>query len=381
MIYFDNAATTKPFEQSVQAVCSNMRENFGNASSLHKMGIEAEKVIISAKKTILKKLSAEGEIYFTSGATESNNTAILGAVEAYKRRGNKIISSTVEHPSVARVLDKLETMGYEVVRLSPKDRIDDFPSLLAENVDENTILLSAMAVNNETGYKIDTKRLYNLVKAKNQNCMVHIDGVQGFCKIPLEGDYISISAHKIHGVKGMGGLYTKKNVRFTPLLAGGGQQKNLRPGTEPVDLIAGFLAAVIAYPTDLGIFSSLNSYIRTKLQNIQGITINSDKDLCVDNIINFSVSGVRSEIMLHFLEEKGIYISSGSACSKGKKSDVLTGFGISDNLIDTALRVSFCCENTVEEIDEFCTALKEGVERFRRSKTQKIKLMKLGYDK
>lgn len=374
MIYFDNAATTKPCKQAVQAACDNMKLNFGNASSLHKMGIEAEKVIISAKKSLLNKLGCEGEIYFTSGATESNNTALLGAVETYKRKGNKIITTTIEHPSVARVMDKLENMGFEVVRLSPKERLDDFAGLIAENVDENTILVSAMSVNNETGYKTDTKRLYSLVKSKNPNCMVHIDGVQGFCKVPLIGDFISLSAHKIHGIKGLGALYVAKNARFTPFLLGGGQQKNLRSGTEPVDLIAGFEAAVNAYTTDLSVFARLNERLREGLSKLSGITINSDSDLCVPNIVNFSVSGVRSEIMLHFLEEREIYISSGSACSKGKKSEVLSGFGVNDSLTDSALRISFCSENTLDEVDQLVNAISDGITRFRRETHKKIKL-------
>lgn len=363
LIYFDNAATTKPCAACIQAVADNMRNNFGNPSSLHKLGIEAEKVLNRSKRSILDRLNAEGEIYFTSGATESNNTSIRGVCDCYKRSGNKIITTAIEHPSVARVFDKLEKDGFEVVRVAPKDT--DIISAIEERVDEKTILISTMAVNNETGFIIDTKRLYNAVKRKNPHCIVHVDGVQAFCKVPITADMISLSAHKIHGPKGVGALYVAKGVRFSPLVYGGGQQKNLRSGTEAVDMIAGFAAAVENYPKESlahDNFTRLNNRLRENLENIDIIEINSRDG--VPNILNFSVIGVRSEIMLHFLEEKQIYVSSGSACSKGKKSEVLSAFGISDKAADSALRISFCNENTVEEVDIFTDALKEGIERF-----------------
>ena len=374
MIYLDNAATTKPCAEACEAVMNTMRERFGNASSLHKMGILSSEVLSSAKRTLLTALGSspknaggtplEGEIYFTSGATESNNTALLGACETYKRTGNRIVSTTIEHPSVARVLDKLETMGFEVVRLAPKDS-EDFAEALADAVDENTLLVSCMAVNNETGFATDVKKLYKLVKKKNPKTLVHIDAVQGFLKVPLEGDFISLSGHKIHSCKGIGALYVKKGVRFSPLLLGGGQQKGQRSGTEPVELVAGLAAAVKAYKGDRERFAALKARLLEKLSELPDVGINSD-DRCVANIVNFSVRGVRSEIMLHSLEEKEIYVSSGSACSKGKTSGVLSQFGVSDKDADCAIRVSFSSETTETDIDVLCENIKKGIERFRR---------------
>lgn len=364
MIYFDNAATTKPCEQAIIAAAENMRNNFGNASSLHKLGIEAEKVLTSAKKTILARLGLDGEIYFTSGATESNNTALLGVCEVYKRVGNRIVTTSVEHPSVARVMDKLEAMGFEVVRIAPKDCMDSFEQAVIGAVDGNTLLVSTMAVNNETGFHIDVQKIYRAVKAKYPKCMVHVDGVQGFCKVPLAGDFISMSAHKIHGIKGVGALYCAKGARFAPLLAGGGQQKNLRSGTEPIDIIAGFEAAVKAYPKTMSHLEELYSHTAKLLSGLEGVTVNSKNN--IPSILNFSVQGVRSEIMLHYLEESQIYISSGSACSKGKKSAVLSEFGISDKNIDSAIRVSFNNENTIAETEQFVDAIYNGIKRFRR---------------
>lgn len=363
MIYLDNAATTKPCKEAVQAVNLCMEGCFGNPSSLHKMGIEAEKVLTEAKKTLLSRLNKEGEIYFTSGATESNNLAVFGTANALKRRGNRIVTTAIEHPSVSEPMKKLKEQGFEVVELKPCEH-EDFEAAIIDAVDENTVLASFMAVNNETGFVIDTKRVYNGIKKKNNGCTVHVDGVQGFCKVPLFGDTVSLSAHKIHGLKGVGALYKSKNIRLLPVAYGGGQQGGMRSGTEPVELIAAMSAAVKAYPENITVFSLLRHRLIEILEQTDGIILNSTNS--IDNIVNFSVSGVRSEIMLHFLEEKGIYVSSGSACSKGKVSPVLSALGVSDKNADSAIRVSFCRYNTEEEIEELGKALREGIKRFRR---------------
>lgn len=367
MIYLDNAATTKPCDGAVEAFLNAARECYGNVSSLHGMGIRSEKLVENARETILKRLGLKGELYFTSGATESNNLALMGTAEAHKRRGRRIVSTAAEHPSVARTLDKLEQSGYEVVRLSPKDAFDCFEEYVAEAVTKDTILVSCMAVNNEIGYITDTCRLYRAVKRKNPDTVFHTDGVQGFCKVKLAGDLISLSAHKIHGFKGAGALYAAQGVRFLPIIYGGGQQKNLRPGTEPVELIAGFAAAAEAYPTDLSVFDRLNAALRERLAELDGITVNSPEvGRSAANILNFSVEGVRSEIMLHFLEEYGIYVSSGSACSKGKVSAVPAAYGISAKNADSAIRVSFSPQNTESDVDALAAALADGIKRFRR---------------
>ena len=366
MIYFDNAATTKPCEEAVRSAVKCMEECYGNPSSLHKMGIESEKIIDSAKKTILGRLNKEGEIFFTSGATESNNLAILGTARALKRRGNRIVTTAIEHPSVSEPIKKLEEEGFEVVYLKPCEH-ENFEDALINAVDEKTILLSFMAVNNETGFIIDSKKVYNSVKKRFPSCVVHLDGVQGFCKVPLFGDTISLSAHKIHGIKGVGALYKAKGVRLLPNVYGGGQQSGIRSGTEPVDLICAFEAAVQAYPQNITKFSELRHTLIQHLEQLEGIILNSKNSINhVNNIVNFSVQGVRSEIMLHFLEEKGIFVSSGSACSRGKVSPVLSALGVSDKDADSAVRVSFSLSNTEEEVEKLAPALAEGIKRFRR---------------
>lgn len=372
MIYLDNAATTKPCDECVKAVNEAMESAFGNASSLHKMGTVSIQTVAKARKTLLAALSGtnaplDGSVIFTSGATESNNTALLGVGHRFNRFRDKnanIVTTAIEHPSVAKTLIRFEEDGYDVTRLAPKDH-EDFVGALVDAVNENTVLLSAMAVNNETGFKLDVVRLYKEIKRKNPKTIVHIDAVQGFLKMPLEGDLISVSGHKIHSTKGIGALFVKKGQAILPILSGGGQQNNLRSGTEPVELIAGFEAAINAYKGSEEHFASLKEHLLHRLSELDDIGINSGAD-CVPNIVNFSVRGVRSEIMLHSLEEDEIYVSSGSACSKGKKSEVLPAFGISEKDADCAVRVSFSAENTANDIDLLCDKIAKTIERVRR---------------
>lgn len=364
MIYLDNAATTKPCSEAAEAAVKCASRCFGNPSSLHHMGVEAEKTITCAKKTLLNRLGKDGEIFFTSGATESNNMAIFGIAEALKRRGNRIVTTAIEHPSVSEPMKKLSERGFEVISLKPKYHAD-LERAIIDAVDEKTILTSFMAVNNEIGFIIDTKKVYDGVKRKNPFCAVHVDGVQGFCKLPLHGDTISLSGHKIHCFKGIGALYKNKDTRLLPISFGGGQQGGLRSGTEPVELAAAFEAAVKAYPENVTVFSALRHRLTEHLERLNRIIINSPEN-GIDNILNFSVLGVRSEIMLHFLEEKGIYVSSGSACSKGKIGSAPDAFGFSAERADSAVRVSFCGNNTEKEVDTLAEALEEGIKRFRR---------------
>lgn len=365
MIYLDNAATTKPCAECIRTVNEAMENTFGNASSLHKLGTSSIMLISRAKTAVLRGMSLgktqlEGNVLFTSGATESNNTALLGI----NLRNGKIVTTSMEHPSQAKVINKLEERGHEVIRLSPKEH-DDFEKAIADAVDEKTALVSCMAVNNETGFCVDVKRLYNAVKAKNPKTLVHIDAVQGFLKIPLDGDLISVSGHKVHATKGIGALYIKKGVTLSPLLLGGGQQNDLRSGTEPVELIAGFEAAINAYEYKRELFQKLKAQLLERLSAVQDVKLNSNEK-CLPNIVNFSVRGVRSEIMLHSLEEADICVSSGSACSKGKTSGVLKAFGVSDKDADCAVRVSMCADNTEEEIALLCDKIAQTVKNIRR---------------
>lgn len=355
IIYFDNAASTKPCPEAVAAFTDCAENNYANPNALHGMGINAEKIINGAKNEILSKFSENGNLIFTSGATESNNLALFGV-----KKNKKIISTTTEHPSVSAVLDELERQGCEIVRLSPDK--NNFEQKIADAVDENTVLVSAIAVNNETGFIIDTPKLYRSVKRKNPSCMVHIDAVQGFLKIPLLADYISISAHKIHGIKGIGGLFVKKSCTVKPLLLGGGQQTGLRSGTEAVELIAAFGAAVKAFKYDRQHYIGLCERLMRFSNSNERIKINSFNNL--PNIINISVKGIKSEILLHFLAEKNIYVSSGSACARGKVSPVLEAFGLSRSEADSALRLSFSAENSGEDMEMFIAVLTEAIKRF-----------------
>lgn len=366
MVYFDNAATTIPDKFVVDAVCDCMENTFGNPSSLHMLGVKAQGIMDNARRVIADSMSVLPEtIYFTSGATESSNLAIKGAAEIYGRRAKRVITTTVEHSSVKEAFDHLEKTGYDVVRISPDENgvfnAEDF----IEAVDENTCLISVMLVNNETGSLLPVKKIFSKVKQKNNNIITHCDAVQAFMKIPvkpsdLKADLVSVSAHKIYGPKGVGALYVKKGTRLQKQNLGGKQENGLRGGTEAVPLIAGFGKAVEILSGSLKEriekTEELRKYILDKLESIEGVTINSHED-SVPYIVNISVKGIRSEIMLHFLEEKEIYVSSGSACSKGAKSGVLAQFGIDPLLEDSALRISFSHKNTFSEIDTFADAI------------------------
>lgn len=371
--YLDNSATTRVSEAAAQAAYRMMRENYGNPSSLHKIGLNAEEAVEEARGIIADSLSAEKKnIYFTSGGTEANNTVIFGAAQALKRRGNRIIVSAVEHSSVYESAKKLSEMDYDV-QYAPVDTqgvvdIERFKALLSEK----TILVSVMTVNNETGSVQPIERLSKLVHKNCPEALFHTDAVQAYCKIPLKPkkwgvDLMSISAHKIHGAKGCGALYIRDGARILPLLYGGEQQKKLRPGTESTPLIAAFGAA--AKEADIAanhaIIQELNAYALERLGQLDGVTVNSPTD-ALPYIINISVEGIRSETMLHHLEKSGVYVSSSSACSKGKRSYVLEAMGLPDDRIDSSLRISFSKYNTKEDIDVLISGLQSGIDNLQK---------------
>lgn len=374
VIYLDNAATTKVCDEAVSAIMGCLQENYGNPSSLHGMGIEAEKIIDNTRKIIGMALACEPEcIYFTSGATESNNLAIFGTVGAYGKRKRKIVTTSIEHPSVSECMNKLEENGFDIVRVSPNSMgefaVEDFINA----VDENTCLVSAMLVNNENGYILPIGEIFKAIKRKNPDIITHCDGVQGFMKIPmkvkeLNADLISISGHKVHSAKGVGAIYKKRGIRLEPTCFGGGQEKGVRSGTESVPLIAGLGASVeqLAKTIDFRLerAKELQEYFLEKLKKLDDVIINIDNNN-MPYIINVSIKGIRSEIMLHFLEEKGIYVSSGSACSKGAKSSVLREFGIKDEIIDSSIRISSSYENTIKEMEMLIDAIVEAKQRFK----------------
>ncbi len=372
-IYLDNAATTKPCSEAVSAAVSAMTENFGNPSSLHRVGLNAQLVVDNARKIISGSLGVDSSsIVFTSGATESNNLALRGICTAYGRKRRKIVASSVEHASVDETLSALEKSGFEIVRIPPRSDGRFYVSDFIDSCDENTVMLTMMYVNNETGYILPVKETFSAVKRKFPEIVTHSDCVQAYMKMPvkanaLNADLISLSGHKIHGIKGAGALYIKKGIRVLPLITGGKQEKGIRSGTESVPLICAFGAAAEKFMTDISErfsrVTELKEYLISHISGIDGVTVNSPDDGS-PYIINISV-GKRSEIMLHFLESKNIYVSSGSACSKGQKSGVLEQFGISGKNADSALRISMTAETTETELDEFISALREGTESIR----------------
>ena len=373
-VYLDNAATTKPCEEAVAAAVTAMTQKYGNPSSLHCAGLEAQLLMDAARKTIADSIGADsGCIYFTSGATESNNLALRGASAAYGRKRKKIVISAVEHASVEETAADLETKGFEVIRVSPREDGRFYAADFINACDENTCLVSMMYVNNETGYILPVKEVFSAINRRMPDIITHTDCVQAYMKLPvkvsaLNADLVSLSAHKIHGVKGVGALYIRKGVRVLPIVTGGKQEKGIRSGTESVPLIAAFGAAVEKMlPTVAQRYEKalrLKAYLLEKLGGIEGVEVNSPGDGS-PYVINISAGGKRSEIMLHFLESREIYVSSGSACSKGQQSGVLGQFGIRDKRADSALRVSITAETTEAELDAFCEGLHIGMEKVR----------------
>lgn len=368
MIYFDNAATTKPAQCAVDAAVKAMSgESFGNPSSLHGLGLSSSQLVSAARKTIAASVGAlPEEIFFTSGATESDNTAIFGAAASLGKRKKKIVITSVEHPAVAEPARQLEMQGFEVVRVKPRNG-RFYAEDIAENVCKDTFLVSCMAVNNETGSFLPVAEAFRMIKRQYSDVLTHCDAVQYYMKYPvkvksLNADLISLSGHKVHAPKGIGALYVKKGVHISSLMYGGGQEKGFRSGTESVPLIASFGAAVGQLSGNIDErfrhVSELSSVLRKRIR-AAGMIVNSPDDGS-PYVNSIAVEGLRSEVLLHFLEQRGIYVSSGSACSKGKKSTVLSEFGVPDKLADFTLRVSFCAENTLEEIDIFTNALEEA---------------------
>ena len=377
-MYFDSAATTKPCAECISAMTEAMQAHFGNPSSLHGMGLDAQRCMDTARRQIASALGCQSEeLSFTSGATESNHLAIRGAAAAYGKRKRRVVTTTVEHACVRGAFDMLEEEGFEVIRVAPDADGILRAADLASAVNDETCLVSMMLVNNETGAVLPVKQSFMQIKREHPQVITHCDAVQGFMKLPftpasLGADLLTVSGHKVHACKGIGALYHKKGIRLLPLLKGGEQELlhlsggstvPLRPGTESVPLIAGFCAAVQMLRSNLDqrrdYIVSLRQECIRQLLTLDGVTVNSPEDGS-PYILSFSVKGLKSETMLHFLSEKGIYVSSGSACSKGKQSGVLQQFGIRQDLADSTLRVSFCAENTVEEVTALCEALKEA---------------------
>lgn len=376
VIYLDNSATTVVCEEAAKKALYIMTEKYGNPSSLHTFGFEAAKELEAARDTVAASLGvSSSEIFFTSGGTESNNTAIFGAASALKRRGNRIVTTAVEHSSVIEAAEKLQKDGFDVVFLKPDESGTIPRESLLNAVNSDTILVSVMAVNNETGAVQDIRSAHDAISKSGSPALLHCDAVQAFGKIALKPqklgvDLMSVTAHKIHGPKGVGTLYIRKGARIIPLHYGGEQEKKIRPGTESLPLICAFGEAVKALPPideEYKYIEGLRNYCLERLSNIPSVYINSPKG-SLPYILNISAVGVRSETMLHHLAEAGICVSSGSACAKGKKSHVLSAMGLPRERIDSAIRISFSRFNTPEDIDIFVQKLLEGIKTLAKSK-------------
>lgn len=369
-IYLDNSATTRVYKEAADEAYSAMTEFYGNPSSLHNKGIEAERIMEDARKKIAAALGADGgELVFTSGGTEANNLGVIGGALAKKRRGNRVVISAYEHDSVMRAGKYLSENGFDVVFLSPNERGEITPEAVFEAVNEKTVLVSVMLVNNEVGAVNPVAQLSAAAKRKNQDVVFHCDAVQAFCKMPfradkLGADLVTVTAHKIGGPKGVGALWIKKGARVLPLHFGGEQEKEIRPGTEALPLIAAFGKAAEISKNSLPKFQrkmeELKNLLLDGIKDEPGILLNS-KEGALPGIVNLSVPGIRSEIMLHFLESRGIYVSSGSACAQGAKSHVLKAMGYPPERIDSALRISFGRENTPKDVEELLSAIKDAM--------------------
>lgn len=367
--YLDNSATTAVTPEVAALAARIMTEQYGNPSSLHRRGFWAERALTEARGQVAAVLRCRPEeIVFTSGGTESNNLALLGAARAARRRGNRIVTTAVEHHSVLAVCRQLESEGFEVTYVSPDAGGVITPESFAAACDEKTVLASCMMVNSETGALHDIPAIAAACRRKNPGILFHADCVQAFGRLEIAParwgvQLVSVSGHKIHAPKGVGALYVAKGVRLLPPLYGSGQERGLRPGTENLPGICAMgLAAErmnARRAENAAHFTALRQKLITNLSQSPAVCINSPQ-AAAPYIINLSVEGIRSEIMIHYLEQFEIYVSSGSACAKGERSHVLTAMGLPEDRIDSALRVSMTDTTAEEEIGEFCRRLLQG---------------------
>ncbi len=385
MIYLDNSATTRPHKEVVEVMIKAMEVGFGNPSSLHRLGMAAEKSVRQSREQIAGFLGvSRDEIYFTSGGTASNNLSIIGAANAMARRGNHIITTKIEHPATLESCKYLQKKGFEISYLEVDKEgivdVDQLDSLLTSG----TILVSVMHVNNEIGTVQPIEKIGQIIKNKSK-ALFHVDAVQSFGKIKIpmavaKIDLLSASGHKIHGPKGIGLIYIKNGIRVEPILYGGGQEKNVYPGTENTPAILGFSTATAIANT--GIDARYGHVSKVKARLLEGIVgeipdikINGGQDQCLPYVLNVSFLGTRSEVLLHMLEQEEIYVSTGSACSSNKKGDshVLTTIKLKPAELESAIRFSFSSDNTEEEMDIALEKLKKSVADMRKTLHGKFK--------
>lgn len=376
--YLDNSATTKVFDEVKDIMVETMLKDYGNPSSMHLRGVEAEKYVKEARENIAKTLKVdEKEIVFTSGGTESNNMAIIGTALANKRAGNHIITTEVEHASVHNTMEFLAEQGFRITYLNVNEsgviNIKD----LEDAICDDTILISVMYVNNEIGSVMPISEIAEVIKAKKPDVVFHVDAIQAYGKYHIYPrrmgiDLLSVSGHKIHGPKGSGFLYVRDKLKIKPIIYGGGQQKGMRSGTENVPGIAGIgVAAKKIYENfdeNIDRLYELKDYLIDELSKIENVRIHSKKGRdFAPQIVNASFVGVRSEVLLHSLEDRKIYVSAGSACSTNKHtvSATLKGIGLDFDEIESAIRFSFCIFTTKEEIDYTVSVINELLPRLR----------------
>lgn len=370
--YFDNSATTKVFDCVKDAVVNAMTVDYGNAAARHMKGVEAENIIKSARAEIAKSLKAEEkEILFTSGGTESNNLALIGTALANQRAGKHLITTAVEHASIYNTMEFLREQGFEVTYLPVNSYGCISLEELKEAVREDTILVSVMYVNNEIGAVEPVEEISRVIKEKNPNTLFHVDAIQAYGKYTIRPkkqgiDLMSVSGHKIHGPKGVGFLYVDSKAKIRPILFGGGQQKGMRSGTENVPGCAGLGAAVKEVYKDhadkVEKLYQMRERMIAGLKELSGVTVNGHEGReNAPQIVSASFEGIKSEVLLHALEDRGIYVSSGSACSVNHPgvSGTLKGIGVKKELLDSTIRFSFGMFNQPEEVDYCLEVLKE----------------------
>lgn len=367
MIYLDNAATTRPCSAAVEAITKTLTEDWGNPSAQYHFGVEAARLLRRCRQEVAEAMGAETErVFFTSGGTEADNWAIFSTAERLGKRGKHIITTAVEHHAVLHPMQKLEQRGFEVTYLQP----DALGNIAVEDLQKalrpDTILVSIMMVNNETGAVMPIERMAKLTHRICPNALFHTDAVQGFFKVPfrartLGADMISVSGHKVHAGKGVGALYLAP--KLPPFILGGGQEGGLRSGTENLPMIAGFAAACRTQNPEklrqIARQNALKKQMQDRLREMEGVTLIGAQE--APHVINLAVAGLRSQGLLNALQERGICVSAGSACSKGHRSHVLEAMGVAPELIDGSIRVSLCAETTQEEADACLAALPEAI--------------------
>ena len=370
MIYLDNSATTKPCQEAVDAMIAALTVGWGNPSSLYHFGIEAAHALRTARQQVAAALGAEHDrVFFTSGGTEADNWAIYGTVKRLGKRGKHIITSAVEHHAILNCMKDLEAQGFEVTYLQPDSLGRISPDTLKAALRKDTILVSVMMVNNETGAVMPISQMAKLTHKLSPNALFHTDAVQGFFKIPFQAktlgaDLISISSHKIHGPKGAGALYISPKLKsFPPLLLGGGQENGYRSGTEATPAILGFAAACAALnrtaKEDLAQERKLLEELITALENLPGLKINGAHE--APHILSLAIPGLPTQNSINILQDHGICVSAGSACAKGHRSHVMTAMNLPPEVIDGSFRVSLSRETTREELQLLVKVLKEEV--------------------